>query len=99
MVREVQRCLRSGTRSRRPSALSLRGRLRNRTLDIAGTVSTLGIMNLEPGDFPSTLPPLPGTAEELLPLVYEELRRLAQHKMVMELPGQTLQPTALVHEA
>jgi RNA polymerase sigma factor (TIGR02999 family) len=38
-------------------------------------------------------------AEDLLPLVYEELRRLAAHKMANELPGQTLQPTALVHEA
>jgi RNA polymerase sigma factor (TIGR02999 family) len=38
-------------------------------------------------------------AEELLPLVYEELRRLAAHKMAQEAPGQTLQPTALVHEA
>ena len=38
-------------------------------------------------------------AEELLPLVYEELRRLAAHKMADEPPGQTLQPTALVHEA
>ena len=38
-------------------------------------------------------------AEELLPLVYEELRRLAAHKMANEAPGQTLQPTALVHEA
>jgi len=36
---------------------------------------------------------------ELLPLVYEELRRLAAHKMAQEAPGQTLQPTALVHEA
>ncbi|MHC4205306.1 MAG: ECF-type sigma factor [Planctomycetota bacterium] len=38
-------------------------------------------------------------ADELLPLVYEELRRLATKKMSMESPGQTLQPTALVHEA
>ncbi len=38
-------------------------------------------------------------AEELLPLVYEELRRLAAHKMALQPPGQTLQPTALVHEA
>jgi len=38
-------------------------------------------------------------AEELLPLVYEELRRLAAAKMANEAPGQTLQPTALVHEA
>ena len=38
-------------------------------------------------------------AEELLPLVYDELRRLATHKMAREKPGQTLQATALVHEA
>ena len=38
-------------------------------------------------------------AEELLPLVYEELRRIAAAKMASEAPGQTLQPTALVHEA
>src|SRR5256885_2056859 len=38
-------------------------------------------------------------ADELLPLVYEELRKLAAHKMANEMPGQTLQPTALVHDA
>jgi RNA polymerase sigma factor (TIGR02999 family) len=38
-------------------------------------------------------------AEDLLPLVYDELRKLAAHKMAGERPGQTLQPTALVHEA
>jgi RNA polymerase sigma factor (TIGR02999 family) len=38
-------------------------------------------------------------ADELLPLVYEELRRLAAQKMSLEPPGQTLQATALVHEA
>src|ERR1051325_3874058 len=38
-------------------------------------------------------------AEELLPLVYEELRKLAAHKMAGEAAGHTLQPTALVHEA
>jgi RNA polymerase sigma factor (TIGR02999 family) len=38
-------------------------------------------------------------ADKLLPLVYEELRRLAAHKMSHEPPGQTLQATALVHEA
>jgi RNA polymerase sigma factor (TIGR02999 family) len=38
-------------------------------------------------------------AEQLLPLVYEELRRLAAQKMAQEAPGQTLQATALVHEA
>jgi RNA polymerase sigma factor (TIGR02999 family) len=38
-------------------------------------------------------------SEELLPLVYDELRQLARARMARETPGQTLQPTALVHEA
>ena len=38
-------------------------------------------------------------ADELLPLVYQELRKLAAQKMANEAPGHTLQPTALVHEA
>jgi RNA polymerase sigma factor (TIGR02999 family) len=38
-------------------------------------------------------------AEELLPLAYDELRPVAANKMANEAPGQTLQPTALVHEA
>jgi RNA polymerase sigma factor (TIGR02999 family) len=38
-------------------------------------------------------------AEQLLPMVYEELRKLAAQKLAQEKPGQTLQPTALVHEA
>ena len=41
----------------------------------------------------------PHAAAQLLPLVYDELRRLAAHKLAHETPGQTLQPTALVHEA
>jgi RNA polymerase sigma factor (TIGR02999 family) len=41
----------------------------------------------------------PHAAEQLLPLVYDELRRLARHRLAHEAPGQTLQPTALVHEA
>jgi RNA polymerase sigma factor (TIGR02999 family) len=41
----------------------------------------------------------PKAAEELLPLVYEELRKLAAARMAGEAVGQTLQPTALVHEA
>ena len=52
---------------------------------------TLLLSQLESGD--------PNAAEELLPLVYDELRRLAQHRMLNERPGQTLQATALVHEA
>jgi RNA polymerase sigma factor (TIGR02999 family) len=45
----------------------------------------------EPGD--------PHAAEQLLPLVYDELRRLAAERLAQETPGQTLQATALVHEA
>jgi RNA polymerase sigma factor (TIGR02999 family) len=41
----------------------------------------------------------PHAAEQLLPLVYEELRQLAAQKLAQEKPGQTLQATALVHEA
>jgi len=41
----------------------------------------------------------PNAADALLPLVYEELRKLAVVRMANEKPGQTLQPTALVHEA
>jgi RNA polymerase sigma factor (TIGR02999 family) len=41
----------------------------------------------------------PSAAEKLLPLVYDDLRRLAAQKLAQEKPGQTLQATALVHEA
>lgn len=41
----------------------------------------------------------PSAAEQLLPLVYDELRKLAAAKLAQEKPGQTLQATALVHEA
>ena len=41
----------------------------------------------------------PAAAEQLLPLVYDELRKLAAAKLANEKPGQTLQATALVHEA
>jgi len=53
--------------------------------------ATLLLTRIEQGD--------PRAAEKLLELVYEELRRLASSKMAREGPGQTLQPTALVHEA
>jgi RNA polymerase sigma factor (TIGR02999 family) len=49
------------------------------------------LAQLESGD--------PTAAEQLLPLVYEELRQLAAARLQCEQPGQTLQPTALVHEA
>jgi len=41
----------------------------------------------------------PNVPEKLLPLIYEELRRVAADKMALQPPGQTLQPTALVHDA
>src|SRR5438552_3217419 len=41
----------------------------------------------------------PHAADQLLPLVYDELRRLAAHKIMQEKPGQTLDATGLVHEA
>ncbi len=41
----------------------------------------------------------PSAAEQLLPLIYDELRKLATQKMAQEAPGQTLQATGLVHEA
>lgn len=46
-----------------------------------------------------SIDPHAGNSEELLPLVYDELRRLAAARMAREMAGQTLQPTALVHEA
>src|SRR5262245_51419908 len=49
------------------------------------------LATLEQGD--------PTAAERLLPLVYEELRKLAAQKIAQEKPGQTLEATALVHEA
>jgi RNA polymerase sigma factor (TIGR02999 family) len=52
---------------------------------------TLLLQKIEQGD--------PAAAEQLLPLVYQELRRLAAAKMSRESAAQTLQPTALVHEA
>src|SRR5262245_58200988 len=53
-----------------------------------------------PSDDSNAAPlPVGSAASELLPLVYEELRRLAANKLANEAPGQTLQTTALVHEA
>jgi RNA polymerase sigma factor (TIGR02999 family) len=55
------------------------------------TSATRILQQIEQGD--------PSAAEQLLPLVYEELRKLAAAKLANEKPGQTLQATALVHEA
>ena len=56
-------------------------------------------MKTAAGDSETIPSTLPATAEELLPLVYGELRRLAASRMANEAPGMTLQATALVHEA
>jgi RNA polymerase sigma factor (TIGR02999 family) len=53
--------------------------------------ATLLLNAMEEGD--------PQAADKLLELVYDELRQLATQRMALESPGQTLQPTALVHEA
>jgi RNA polymerase sigma factor (TIGR02999 family) len=70
-----------------------------RVLDRARSKLTVSGMNPEPDGSSNPSPPLPATAGELLPLVYEELRRLAARRMAEQKPGQTLQATALVHEA
>jgi RNA polymerase sigma factor (TIGR02999 family) len=56
-------------------------------------------MNDTSAELSDSAAPEPARAEDLLPAVYTELRRLAAFKMAQESPGQTLQPTALVHEA
>jgi RNA polymerase sigma factor (TIGR02999 family) len=59
-------------------------------------------LDLSPFDFPRILDAIDGgdagAAEQSLPLVYGELRRLAAQRLAREKPGQTFQPTALVHE-
>src|SRR2546426_11940649 len=60
-----------------------------RTIGTCPTGSSM--MAIEQGD--------PKAADKLLPLVYEELRKLAARRMAGEAAGHTLQPTALVHEA
>src|SRR5438105_4967338 len=94
----------SGRRSARPrAAASERPRLRSRPKPAplprrSGAVS-LAVMSdltrilsaLEQGEAHA--------AERLLPLVYDELRKLAAQRLAQERPGQTLQATALVHEA
>lgn len=60
------------------------------TIDPMADVTRI-LSQIEQGD--------PDAAEQLLPLVYDELRKLAAAKMAQEKPGQTLQATALVHEA
>jgi RNA polymerase sigma factor (TIGR02999 family) len=78
--------------SHRTSALGLgRGQFGRPTASLSMTDVTRILLGIEQGD--------PQAAEQLLPLVYDELRRLAALKLAQEKPGQTLQATALVHEA
>lgn len=70
----------------------LRSRVAIRWRMLLGMADVTQILNaIEQGD--------PKAAAELLPLVYDELRKLAAARLADEKPGQTLQPTALVHEA
>ena len=60
--------------------------------------------NASPGDVPPGCELVPvrtvaDALDQLIPIVYDELRRLAAHKMAQEKAGHTLQPTALVNEA
>src|SRR6516164_8387953 len=73
-----------GPWGRRPPALS------SRSVVPMNEVTRI-LSDIEQGD--------PTAAEQLLPLVYDELRRLAAQKLGREKPGQTLQATGLVHEA
>jgi len=74
--------------ARRPA----NGAIGENTLPQGSDIEVTHILNaIERGD--------PKAAGQLLPLVYDELRKLAACKMANEAPGQTLQPTALVHEA
>jgi len=74
-------------------AWEISGFIRSWLWNIADFVGdlTLILQQMERGD--------PQAADQLLPLVYDELRRIAAGKMAREPAGQTLQPTALVHEA
>ena len=83
-----------GKDSRCPSpAAGISGFIRSALWNIGGLVGdlTLILQKMERGDSQA--------ADQLLPLVYDELRRLAAQKMARESAAQTLQPTALVHEA
>lgn len=84
---------------RSPRSPSRNAVIPKRALDRARSKFTVSGMNAEPDGSSNPSPPLPATAGELLPLVYEELRRLAARRMAEQKPGQTLQATALVHEA
>ena len=103
----ITNCLGCGEKTRRLTRFNTHGRKRflNR-LDESGEDETRRRLSL-------TVPPMtditrilsaieegdPKASEQLLPLVYEELRKLAAQRLAREAPGQTLQATALVHEA
>lgn len=88
MSRPYQNSLRHRFSCRGFSLLAARNPFR---MDFAVSDVTQLLSAIDAGD--------PKAAGQLLPLVYEELRKLAAHKMAHEAAGQTLQPTALVHEA
>src|SRR6516164_7697314 len=73
------------------ATVALFNRERDTLAGLAMTAVTRILSGIEQGD--------PQAVEQLLPLVYDELRKLAAQRLVQEKPGQTLQATALVHEA
>jgi RNA polymerase sigma factor (TIGR02999 family) len=77
-------------RARRPAPSGVASGQASRTLALVSEL-TLILQRIDGGDA--------SAAEQILPLVYDELRKLAAAKMARESAGQTLQPTALVHEA
>src|SRR5881394_858058 len=76
--------------TRSSSLLRCRDRC-GRLSSVTMTEVTRILSDIEQGD--------PSAADQLLPLVYDELRQLAAQRLAQETPGQTLQATALVHEA
>ena len=76
---------------------------KGRATKVDATTSAILVMGLEMGDVTRSLTAIERgerrSSEELLPLVYDELRKLAAQRLSHESPDHTLQPTALVHEA
>jgi RNA polymerase sigma factor (TIGR02999 family) len=80
----------AAVRSIRPRGIAFSGHFSGGIMPAMSDVTVI-LKSIEQGD--------PQAASQLLPLVYEELRRLASQRLAQEKPGQTLEPTALVHEA
>lgn len=103
----ITNCLGCGKKTRRLTRFNTHGRKRLLIpLQVSGENETprrLSLSVLPMNDVTRILSAIeqgdPSAAEQLLPLVYDELRKLAAQKLAQEKPGQTLQATALVHDA